>query len=231
MKFFYLKKDQCEYKYVNDLVVECGNIYADYIYGKYRFIPKQSTNTFSIRSLAIDIDSNPFGILISSNYPNYERNVNDSVKLVTLDLTKSIRIIVTDLLIADSECDNEKLEVNDGLTEPYSWCGGIGLQNTYEYITCSDTLTVNYKTSKGITSDINYRGFRAYFELIDKPASCYGSTSKSTTGPVLTTNTPITTKPIPQTTIPSDLSNNKIMIYLILQFFSLNFQYVNLFFF
>lgn len=184
-------------------MVECGNVYADYVYGKYRFIPKQSTKTFSIRSLAIGLDSNPFGILISSNYPNYERNVNDSVKLVTMDPTKSIRIIVTDLLIADvsdSTCLEASLEVNDGLTEPFSWCGGIMLQNSYEYITCSDTLIVNYKTSKAIVSDDNYRGFRAYFELIDKPASCFGSTPKSTAIPVLTTTSP-------KTTIPTDQSN------------------------
>lgn len=186
-------------------MVECGNIFADYIYGKYRFIPKQSTNTFSIRSLAIDLDSNPFGILISSNYPNYEHNVNDSVKLVTLDQTKSVKITITDLLIADrseSAFLEASLEMNDGLTEPLYWSGGIMLQNSYEFITCSDTLTVNYKTSKAVVSDDNYRGFRAYFELIDKPASCYGSTPKSTSVSVLTTTTIL-----PTATISNDQSD------------------------
>ncbi len=184
-------QDRCEYKYVNDLVVECGNTFADYTFGKYRFVPKESTNTFSIREeLAISLDQSPFGILTSDGYPKYEEGVTDETRLVTLDLTKSIRVIVTDLLIGDtmdSGCLEGVLQVDDGLSGRNSWCGAISLQSTYEFVTCSEILTVSYKTSKGFNQGERRRGFRAYFELIDKPASCYGSTSRVVTTQEVTT--------------------------------------------
>ncbi len=142
--------DECEYKYANEVVVECGNIFADYIYGKYRFVPKQSTNTFSVRTLAIDLDMHAFGILTSHRYPTYEASVNDSAVLATLDPTKSIRLIITDLLIADSSdsgCVEALLEADDGLAGKSQWCGNSA--DDFEYITCSETLTVSYRTSKG----------------------------------------------------------------------------------
>ena len=160
-------------------------------------MPKESTNTFSIREeLAISLDQSPFGILTSDGYPKYEEGVTDETRLVTLDLTKSIRVIVTDLLIGDtmdSGCLEGVLQVDDGLGGRNSWCGAISLQSTYEFVTCSEILTVSYKTSKGFNQGDKRRGFRAYFELIDKPASCYGSTTRA-----------VTTQEV--TTIPSDQS-------------------------
>ncbi len=82
------------------------------------------------------------------------------------------------------------------LTEAWRWCGSISFQQSYEYVTCADTLTVSYTTgSSGVVDESNnYRGFRAYFELIDKPEGCKvttGSTS-TTMESTMTTTTALT---------------------------------------
>lgn len=44
--------------------------------------------------------------------------------------------------------------------------------DNYEYTSCSNQLTLTYKTDKKDGFQAYYRGFRAYYEAVDIPDSC-----------------------------------------------------------
>ena len=108
-----------------------------------------------------------WGVIQSKKYPNYESNVDCTLTISTNDPNKSIRFYVTDIQIQYSQisnsesCDPDFLRVSDG-TSRETYCGGRSVLTTYSYTTCSNTLTINYKT--GSASSIRSRGFNGYYE-------------------------------------------------------------------
>ena len=63
------------------------------------------------------------------------------------------------------------------------WCGTIQFQQNYEFTTCSDTVTIDYKTADRVDLLLAYRGFKLYYELIDKPKSCFPTDRPTTAKP------------------------------------------------
>lgn len=113
--------DLCEYSYTQETIPECGNQKADYLYGEYRFIPKESKYSVSMgETPAIALDQTSFGVLKSNLYPKIQDGVNDTIILATLDFEKAIKVYLTDLYIGGAvygnrECAVERIELSDGV--------------------------------------------------------------------------------------------------------------------
>lgn len=101
-------------------IKECNGRQAQYVYGEYRFIPYKSTTLFSMgdNEDEINLDSSPFGIIISHNYPSWEELVNRTRTLVTRDPKSAISLYVVDMFIQENspECDGSFLGLNDNVS-------------------------------------------------------------------------------------------------------------------
>ena len=120
----------------------------------------------------ISADNNGWGVIQSRGYPKWEQNSNCTLTITTNDPTKSIRFYVTDIQIQytqtgnSEKCITDSLKISDGISRE-TYCGGRSLQTTYSYTTCSNTLTVSFKTGSGsIFTPGSNRGFNAYYECI-----------------------------------------------------------------
>lgn len=191
----------------------CSYSEALYIYGEYRFIPIDSTNKYSIGdSNNIDLDNNPYGLITSENYPNWQKEVIHHRSLVSRNPNKGIKFYLTDIDIKDSnyltkECDEfEYLMLDDKLGNTEQYCGVILQRNTYEYVTCSNRLDLNYSTSAVSGLSHSYRGFKAYYELVDLPDTCE---NRPTTIPPPTTTYVPPTRPINEEIFSSVLATDQ----------------------
>lgn len=116
-------KEECSYVYKNDRLAECGNQIPSYLYGEYRLIPKDSTSKYQVGDiLTLDLDEKLFGVITSKKYPEWEPAVEYTMKLITRDPTKAMRIYVVDLNIEDDtiynpDCSNTRLQFNDGVSD------------------------------------------------------------------------------------------------------------------
>ena len=125
----------------------------------------------------IDADNNQYGVLTSRNYPQWEEYADFTKKIVSRNPGKVIRFYITDIDIEGAEnlngdCVNSFVELSDGFYKK-RFCGFPTTQDTFEFIACSNELTVSYQTGAGGNEiDSIYRGFRAYYELIDVPNTC-----------------------------------------------------------
>ena len=119
-KFDKFKKDSCQYRLTRYTVKECNNVQAQYLYGEYRFIPYKSTTLFSMgdNQNEINLDSSPYGIIISHNYPSWEELVNRTRTLATRDPKSAISLYIVDMFIQEysPECDGSYLEMNDDVS-------------------------------------------------------------------------------------------------------------------
>ena len=92
------------------------------MFKKIYFIPNDSTSKYEAGvALAVALDESPFGIVASRSYPNFEPGVSYSMKLVTQDYSKAVRIYIVDLNIEDGtlfnpDCTQTRLEFNDGVS-------------------------------------------------------------------------------------------------------------------
>lgn len=172
----------------------CGNQLAQYTYGEYRYIPIDSKTKFEMSDNSnIDADNNQYGVITSRNYPKWEQYADFTRKIASRNPNKVIRFYITDIDIEDPtnfdyECQTGFLELTDGLYTK-RFCGITNAQDSFEFIGCSNELTLTYQTGAGGNYlDSIYRGFRAYYELIDIPNTC---------GNVLTTTNAPTTEYVP----------------------------------
>ncbi len=111
------------------------------------------------------------------------------------DKKKAIRFYVTDIDIEDpvkQECNVGFVELDDGVQDPVRFCGMTFFQDNYEFISCSNSLSVRYVSGpKNLLQDY-FRGFRAYYELVDKPSSCNVDGEVTTTQGITSTYIPPT---------------------------------------
>ncbi len=154
-------------------------------------------NVGATSSAPIDADNNRFGLLYNQNYPKWQPNYDFSRRIISQDKNKAIRFYITDIDIEDpvkQECSLAFVELNDGVQDPARFCGMTIFQDNYEFISCSNTLSVRYVTGGPNFLESYFRGFRAYYELVDKPLSCLdnGQVTETTTQGVTSTYVPPT---------------------------------------
>lgn len=109
--------DSCQYEVLKYKLNCTKGVYAQYLYGEYRFIPTKAENTFIMDgdTLNVDVDKYPSGIIKSKNYPVWEELSNYAMKLVSQDPNKAIKFYVTDMFIEEfsDKCDTAFLEFSD----------------------------------------------------------------------------------------------------------------------
>lgn len=71
------------------------------------------------------------------------------------------------------------------MQDSFKFCGITSFLDSYEFISCSNTLTLTYTTGNTDGLQDYYRGFRSYYEIIDLPSTCSGA---STTPSIPTTS-------------------------------------------
>lgn len=70
-------------------------------------------------SSTIDADNNPFGLVLSQNYPTWEANSNHARVIRSQNPNKAIRFYITDIDIEDpsgGRCLKASLDLNDGVS-------------------------------------------------------------------------------------------------------------------
>jgi len=113
-------------------------------------------------------DNIGWGVIQSQSYPKWSKDKDCTLNITTNDPTKSIRFYLSDIQIQSQfnteSCPIDSLQVGDGSSSE-TYCGGISNLETYSYATCSNTLTISYKTNSGnaFTAYLN-RGFSGYYE-------------------------------------------------------------------
>lgn len=147
-----------------------------FIYGEYRHVPFLSDTKFSMGDTSvINVDRNQYGVFHSENYPTWEEFSNSTIRLVTTH-NKAIKVIVTHIDIEEGsrrKCqDYAYLEVDDGVISPQRFCGFSLYTDKHEFTSCSQEVVLNYRTGKDDGLSFTYRGFNAYYELVDIPSAC-----------------------------------------------------------
>ena len=84
-------------------------------------------------------------------------------------------------------------------------------QSSYEYISCSNKLTLTYQTGSLTYLQDYYRGFRAYYELIDLPVTCPNWATKTTQIPPITSSYAPPTYPVTKEVFSTILATDELM--------------------
>lgn len=190
-------KNKCTINFANNIAMSsCGNQNAQYLLGRYRFLPTQSTSTATVCvDNSINADAKPRGVLTSRSYPSFQPSENCKTTLSVSDSRKAFKIYITDLYvdfanIFTGECQQSYVKVSDQKSST-AYCGAITTNRIYSFTSCSNTATIEYKSSTATSS--LYVGFRAYYEVIDKQFDCPDTQTTTTTKSSVTT----TPSPLP----------------------------------
>ena len=162
---------ECQIPFYNDVpVADCGDKIADYIGIEYRYIPLYSSKNHTVcnNDQQIQLSNKEYGVMTSPNYPNWTPNIECRTRLVA-PADKLIRVYINDLNIENDEGESSGCRVGhlglaaNGVETRY--CGDKSLSGSYVFLSCSNSLSVTYKSSAIISSQ--YRGFNLYYEVID----------------------------------------------------------------
>ncbi|CAF0748416.1 unnamed protein product [Brachionus calyciflorus] len=181
-------KRSCSFNLLADYTIEdCSKKKADYIFGIYRYIPIESKiRYFVCDTQVVNGDMSPNGLLFSKSYPNFSPNSNCVTKLQSSAPNKAFKIYITDIYLED-DCSKSYIQINDYKSPVATFCSSIDQRNTYTFTSCSNNIDISYRTSNQQNTD--FRGFRAYYELVDLPTTCQNSLTTITS----TTQAPLTT--------------------------------------
>ena len=188
-------------------LVQCGNQNADYLSIDFECIPTRLPNNqnptdicSSTTTGTIAIDK---GMLVSPQYPNLgpARTCSKTIESVP---SKLWMVFVVDLFLEGEndfgECDAASLTIFDG-NDKVIRCGLH--QPELVMISCSNVLQFNFVSTH---QAIGYRGFKVFFQTIDRPSDwqCQPTGFNFTT-----VTTPTTTRPpITTTLVPPSLQSN-----------------------
>ncbi|UJR23452.1 hypothetical protein I4U23_026456 [Adineta vaga] len=212
----------CILSYLNKRrLAHCSDKYADYLHITYQCVPSfpiSSTSSLIIYDICNTTNQieNMNGILISPNFPNYERTNIECKREIRGILDKALKIWINEMAIASNnqrttEHSNQpdltifktsNLErsypsiretcIDDYLTIDtphiiYVYCG---LRKVALEPICATNIIVQYKTSS--SSNLSYKGFKLYFEWVEKPLDIFCHGNPSTYDPSISTTTSMT---------------------------------------
>ena len=172
---------------------QCANQNADYLSIDYECIPTRLPNNQNPTDICSSTTTGTIatnkGILVSPQYPNLGA-ARTCTKTVETTPSKLWMVFIVDLFLEGEndfgDCDAASLVISDG-NDKVIRCGLH--QPELVMVSCSNIVQFNFvSTHQGI----GYRGFKVYFETIDRPSDwpCVSSFYNATTVATTTTARP-----------------------------------------
>ncbi|CAF0789376.1 unnamed protein product [Adineta ricciae] len=202
-------------------LAHCSDNYADYLHITYQCVPSfptSPTSSLIIYGICNTTDriTDTNGILISPNFPNYQQTNKECKREIVGIHDRALKIWINEMAIAsDNQRDTGHSDAPDltlhktsnlGL-DYYSTIRDACIDNyliidtahiVYVYCgirklvlepLCTTSVIIQYKTSA--LSNLSYKGFKLYFEWIEKPMDIFCQGTPSTYNPSLSTTTSV----------------------------------------